>query len=62
VSIPVFEEELVVTKRRVLRERIIIRKRVVTEHERIEAELLRERVEIEGDVDTGTGTGTLRRD
>ena len=47
VSIPVFEEELVVTKRRVLRERIIVRKRVVTEHETIPADLRRERVEVE---------------
>ena len=53
VSIPVFEEELVITKRRVLRERIIVRKRVVTETETIQADLQRERVEVDvqGDVD-----------
>jgi uncharacterized protein (TIGR02271 family) len=53
VSIPVFEEELVITKRRVLRERIIVRKRVVTEQETVEADLRRERVEVDvqGDVD-----------
>ncbi len=53
VSIPVFEEELVITKRRVLRERIIVRKRVVTETEAVNAELQRERVDVDvqGDVD-----------
>ena len=47
VSIPVLEEELVVTKRTVVRERIVIRKELVTEHERVEAEVRRERVELE---------------
>lgn len=53
ISIPILEEELVVTKRLVVRERVIVRKRTVTEHERVQAELRRERVEIdvEGDVD-----------
>ncbi len=55
ISIPVFEEELVVTKRLVVRERVIIRKRQVTEHRRIEAELRRERVDIEGAVDPASG-------
>jgi uncharacterized protein (TIGR02271 family) len=49
VSIPIFEEELVVTKRLVVKERVIVRKRTVTEQHRIEAELKRERVEIETD-------------
>jgi uncharacterized protein (TIGR02271 family) len=47
VSIPVLEEELVVTKRTVVRERILIRKHTVTEHERVKADLRKERVEIE---------------
>jgi len=47
VSIPVFEEELVVEKRLVVRERIIVRKRTITEERVIEAELRRQRVEIE---------------
>lgn len=47
VSIPVLEEELVVTKRTVVRERIVIHKELVTEHERVQAELLREEVELE---------------
>ena len=49
VSIPVFEEELVIEKRLVVRERIIVRKHTVTEERRVEADLLRERVEVEAD-------------
>ena len=49
VSIPIFEEELVVTKRTVVRERVIIRKRTVTEQHRVEAELRRERIAIDAD-------------
>ena len=49
VSIPVFEEQLVVEKRLVVRERVIIRKYRVTEDQRIEADLRRERVEVETD-------------
>ena len=48
ISIPVLEEELVVTKRVVVRERIVIRKEVRTEQERVEGELRKERVQIEG--------------
>ena len=47
VSIPIFEEELVVTKRLVVRERVVIRKRTSTEQHRIEAELRKERIEID---------------
>jgi len=49
VSIPLFEEELVVTRETVLRERVIIRKENVTEQQRVQAELKRERVELERD-------------
>ena len=49
VSIPIFEEEIVVTKRTVVRERVIIRKRTLTEHHRIEADVRRERLEIDAD-------------
>lgn len=49
VSIPVFEEELVIEKRLVVRERVIVRKHTVTEDRRVEADLRRERVEIEVD-------------
>jgi uncharacterized protein (TIGR02271 family) len=50
ISIPILEEELVITKRIVVRERIVVSKEVETETQRVEAELRRERVEIdEGD-------------
>ncbi len=47
ISIPLFEERLVVTKELVVRERVIVRKRTVTEHQSVEAELRKERIEIE---------------
>ena len=49
LSIPLFEEELVVTRRTVLRERVIVRKEQVTEWQRVEADLRRERVSFETD-------------
>ncbi len=49
LSIPIFEERLVVEKRLVVRERIIIRKHTVFEDRLITADLRRERVEIEVD-------------
>ena len=53
VSIPVLEEELVVTKRVVVRERIVVHKDVAARVERVEAELRRERVELENDEPEG---------
>ena len=52
LSIPVFEEQIVVEKRLVVRERIIIRKHTVYEDQVISAEVRRERLELEteGDV------------
>jgi uncharacterized protein (TIGR02271 family) len=49
ISIPVFEEELVIEKRTILKERVIIRKTAVTEVERISAELRKERIEFDAD-------------
>jgi uncharacterized protein (TIGR02271 family) len=49
VSIPVFEEEVVVTKRLVVRERVIIRKTTTTEHHRVEADVRKERLEVDVD-------------
>ena len=49
LSIPVFEEELVVTKRVVLKERIVLRKRIETVTEKVVDELRRERIEIDAD-------------
>lgn len=52
LSIPVFEEEIVVTKRLVVRERVVVRKHTVYEDHVVTADLRRERldVETEGDV------------
>ena len=47
LSVPLFEEELVVTKRTVLRERVIIRKETLTEWETVEAELRREQISLD---------------
>jgi uncharacterized protein (TIGR02271 family) len=49
ISIPVYEEQLVVTKRVVLKERILIRKEMTIEREHVRADLRRERVDIEAD-------------
>jgi uncharacterized protein (TIGR02271 family) len=51
VSIPVFEERLVVQKQLVVIERVIVRKNQLSEDHEIDADLRRERVEI--DVDSG---------
>ena len=52
ISIPVFEEQLVITKRLVVRERVIVRKHTVYEEQVVSADLRRERLEVEavGDV------------
>ena len=47
VSVPLFEEQIVVEKRLVLRERVVIRKAVVGERARISGERGVERVEVE---------------
>ena len=57
VSIPLLEERLVVSKETYVRERVILRKRTVTEHQRIEADLRRERIEVEGDVEPESPDG-----
>lgn len=51
ISIPVYEERLVITKEVVLTERVVIRKEVETVNERVREELRKERVEIETDGD-----------
>jgi uncharacterized protein (TIGR02271 family) len=49
LSIPILEEQLVVSKRIVARERVILHRRVESEDARIEGQLLRERVEVTAD-------------
>jgi uncharacterized protein (TIGR02271 family) len=47
ISIPLFEEELVVSRRLVLRERVIVRKEMITEWQSVATTLRREHVELE---------------
>jgi uncharacterized protein (TIGR02271 family) len=47
ISIPVFEEELVISRRLVVRERIVVKKQTVYQPERITEEVRREHVEVE---------------
>ncbi len=49
ISIPVFEEELVVTKRLVVRERLVVRKTTEIDEHRLSTELRKERVEVSTD-------------
>lgn len=49
ISIPVVEEELVVTRQLVVRERVLVRRVAVEEARRVEADLRRERLEIDGE-------------
>lgn len=51
ISIPVFEEQIVVTKRLVVRERVIVRKHTVYEDHVVSADLKRERLEVTGEGD-----------
>ena len=51
VSIPVFEEVLVVTKKLVVRERVIVRKRTVVDEHTLQTDLRREHVTVETDGD-----------
>lgn len=60
ISIPVMEEELVVSKRTVVRERIIVHKRIRTEQQRIESTLRREHAEI--DASPGNSHGDVREE
>jgi uncharacterized protein (TIGR02271 family) len=62
VSIPIFEEVLVVTKRLVVRERVIVRKRTVVDEYKLQTELRREHVTVDADgvdlKDDGSWSGT----
>ncbi len=48
IRVPLMREEAVVEKRPVVREEIIIRKRAVQENQTVEADLRRERVDVDG--------------
>ena len=47
LSIPVFEEQIVVTKRLVVRERVVLRKHTVYDEHLVTADLRKERLEVE---------------
>jgi uncharacterized protein (TIGR02271 family) len=49
VSIPIYEERLVVRKEVVLKERLIVRKKIVTQTENVQSEIQREQVEVKVD-------------
>lgn len=66
VSIPVFEEQLVIEKRLVVRERIVIRKHTVAEDHLVETDLRKERVVVDADPEvegriTARGAARTRR-
>ena len=58
ISIPVFEEVLVVTKRLVVRERVIVRKKTVVDEYTLQTELQREHVTVDGDIEVPENEGT----
>lgn len=49
LSIPVFEEQIVVTKRLVVRERVVVRKHTVYDEHVVSVDLKRERLEVQAD-------------
>ncbi len=59
IRVPVMEEEVVVEKRAVAKEEIVIRKQAVQEEKIVEADLRRERIDVDKDVRGGT-SGTRR--
>jgi uncharacterized protein (TIGR02271 family) len=61
VSIPVFEEVLVVTKKLVVRERVIVRKHTVVDEHVLQTELRREHVSVDADDGIAVDTSALDR-
>lgn len=63
IRVPIVEEELVVEKRAVVKEEIVVTREVDTETEVVEADIRKERVDVEGDRDLlQTDRGTVRGD
>jgi uncharacterized protein (TIGR02271 family) len=62
VVLQVFEEEVVVTKRVVLKEEIRLRKRVVQDEETVEVDLRKEEVEIDDQSGRGGPQGSLAQE
>ena len=59
ISVPLIEEELVVLKRKVVRERVVVRKNAQTETIAVEAHLRKERIETDGGTDAADNTGDV---
>jgi uncharacterized protein (TIGR02271 family) len=59
IRVPVMREEAVVEKRAVAKEQVLVRKRAVTENQTVEADLRRERVDVDRGTRDGGTTGTL---
>ena len=61
IRIPVMEEEVVVETRQVVKEELVIGKRIIEEQDVVNAEVRREEFEIDDTVDKVTESGTSRR-
>lgn len=60
IRVPLVEEEAIVEKRAVVKEELVIGKRVVEDTEMVEADLRKERFDIEGDAAVATDTDSAR--
>ena len=62
IRVPLMEEEVVVEKRPVVKEELVVGKRIVEERDTVHAELRREEFDIEQDRETSTDPRTKRHD
>ena len=62
VVVQVFEEEVVITKRVVLKEEVWLRKRVTWDEEIVEVDLRKEEVEIDDETERGGSQGPLTQE
>ena len=62
IRVPLMEEEVVVEKRPVVKEELVIGKRVVEERDTVEAEVRREEFDIDNDVDVTSRDRSTRSD
>jgi len=61
IRVPIMEEEVIVEKRPVVKEEIVVTREVATETENVEADVRKERVDIAGDEELVDRDGTTRR-
>lgn len=62
IRVPLTEEEVVVEKRPIVKEELVVGKRVVEERDTVQAELRREEFDIDKNLDPSTGGRSKRRD